>query len=162
MLLGMQIVIIVVLVMALVLIMKEENKARQARVSQGTVKEYWDGQERRKTLRINTSIIVRYSVEKKQEARLNGRMKDVSQGGMRLLVNEKLSQGTLLLIEFHLPETKDIIESEGKVVWTSGDFEDRDQAGRRVFHTGVQFVNINPEDRNRLFDYIKKFSKAEE
>ena len=28
--------------------------------------------------------------------------------------------------------------------------------GRRVFRTGIQFINIKPDDKNRLAAYIKK------
>jgi c-di-GMP-binding flagellar brake protein YcgR len=154
-----EIIIIGLLIIALAVVIIEENKIKKSKVPRGTVKEYWDGRERRQSIRVNASLIVRYSVAKKHNVKLNGRMKDISSGGMRLLVNEKLGDGTLLLLEFDLPEAKDVINAEGKVMWADGKYDERDETGRRIFHTGIQFVNMKQDDKNRLVNYIERMSK---
>ena len=159
MLLIVELIIILVLVLSLIILIIEEAKIKESKVPKGTVKEHWKGEERRQTFRINTSLIVKYSVEKKYHIRLNGRIKDLSSGGMQLLVNEKLFEGMLLLLEFELPESKSAICAEGKVIWKKGNFSERDEAGRRTFQTGIQFVNIKPDDKNRLIAYIEKNSE---
>lgn len=159
MLLIAEIIIIFVLVIALISLIIEEEKIKKSKVPRGIVKEYWSGQERRQYLRINTSLTVRYNVEKKFDVKLNGHIKDVSSDGMRLLINEKLANGALLLLEFELPDIKGAISAEGKVIWADGEFNERDEIGRRVFNTGIQFLNIRSEDRSRLVAYIKKIAK---
>lgn len=159
MLLIAEIVIIFVLVIALISLILEEEKIKKSKVPRGIVKEYWSGQERRQYLRINTSFIVKYNTEKKSGIKLNGRMKDISSDGMRLLTNEKLVKGALLLLEFDLPDIKGVINAEGKVIWADGKFNERDEIGRRVFNTGIQFISIRPEDRSRLVTYIKKVAE---
>ena len=154
-----ELTIILVLVLSLIILMIEEAKIKESRVPRGTLKEYWKGEERRQAFRINTSLIVKYSMEKKHHIRLNGRIKDLSSGGMQLLVNEKLFEGTLLLLEFDLPASKNAVCAEGKVIWNKGNFSERDGIGRRTFQAGIQFVNIKPDDKNRLITYIEKNSE---
>ena len=159
MLLIAEIVIICVLLIALIALIIEEEEIKKSKVPRGTLKEYWSGQERRQSLRINTSFIVRYCVAKNPHIKLNGQMKDVSSNGMKLLVNEKLKQGLVLLLEFNIPDSKDFINAQGKIMWTNGEFTERDEIGRRVFRTGIQFINIKPDDKNRLVTYIKKIAE---
>lgn len=159
MLLITEIVIICVLLIALIALIIEEEKIKKSKVPRGTLKEYWSGQERRQSLRINTSFIVRYCVVENPHTKLNGQMKDVSSDGMKLLVNEKLKQGLVLLLEFNISDSKDSINAQGKVVWADGEFTKRDEIGRRVFQTGIQFINIKPDDKNRLVTYIKKIAE---
>ena len=159
MLLIAELIIVAMLLFAVAMLIKEEREIKRSKVPKASVKEYWNGSERRQAVRIDASLIVRYSVEKKQRIRLNGQMKDVSNNGMRLLANEKLTKGTLLLIEFDLPDAKKIISTEGKVAWTNGGFTERDEIGRRIFHTGIQFVSIKPDDKNKLDAYIKNITE---
>ena len=159
MLLIAEVVIVVVLITALVTLIIEENKIKKSKVPRGIVKEYWNGQEKRQSKRINASFIVRYSVKKKPHIKLNGRIKDVSSGGMRLLVNEKLAVGTLLLVEFDLPDNIDTIGAVGKVIWADGKFTERDEVGRRIFQTGIQFVNMEHGHKNKLVTYIEKIAE---
>ena len=158
MLLAAELIFILVLIFVLIILITEEAKIKRSKVTSGAVKEYWDGRERRKSMRIDTSLFVRYSLKKKHHIR-NGQMKDISSGGMRLILNEKFVEGTLLLLEFDLPNTKATIGIKGKVVWSSGKFNERDELGRRLFQTGIQFVNIKSEDNNRLINYITKIAE---
>jgi c-di-GMP-binding flagellar brake protein YcgR len=136
----------------------EESKIKKSKITRGAVKEYWNGQERRKSLRINASLVVRYSIEKRYSIN-SGKMKDVSSGGMRLILNEKLKEEAFILLEFDLPDGKEIIKAEGKVIWSSGEFGERDESGKRLFQTGIQFVNIKAEGKKRLVTYIEKIAE---
>ena len=93
---------------------------------------------------------------------LNGYTKDLSSSGMRLITNEKLSNGTLLLIEFDIPDLKNTITADGKVIWGEGEVGERDEKGRRIFQTGSQFVNMKPADKDKLVSYIEKNSDERE
>ncbi|MDD5680039.1 MAG: PilZ domain-containing protein [Candidatus Omnitrophica bacterium] len=161
MFLMVELIIIIVLISASVALFIEEAGIKKSAVPCGVVTEYWDGEERRKTIRVNTELFVRYSVQKKLHMKLNGEIKDLSRKGMRLAVNERLSDETLLLLEFNIPEAEQTIAADGKVMWTSGDFGERDGFGKRVFQTGVQFMNIRPEDDTKLTAYINKIAKKQ-
>ena len=151
-------VIIIVLVSALVALFIEEIGVKKNGVPRGIVKEYWDGKERRKAIRVNTELVVRYSIQKKLRIKRNGETKDISRRGMKLIINEKLPDEALLFLEFDIPEGNATISVDGKVVWTSGDFDERDDSGKRVFQTGVQFINIKPEDDTKLTAYINRIT----
>ena len=159
MLLIAEIIIILVLVIGLIIVIIEDHKIKKSKIPKGTVKEYWNGRERRQAIRINASFVVKYSVKKKPYTKLNAHMKDLSHGGMRLLINEKLEEGVLLLLEFNIPDTTDAISTEGKVIWTEGEFSERDEAGRRIFQTGIQFINIKTADKEKLVSYIEKIAE---
>jgi len=162
MLLAIEVIAVVILVAALIILVMEERKIRRSKVPVGAIKEYWDGNERRLAFRVNASFVVRYHIERKPSIRLNGYTKDVSSSGMRLVTNEKLSNGTLLLIEFDLPDLKSPISADGKVIWGEGKIDERDKMQRRIFQTGIQFVNMKPEDKNKLVSYIEKNSDDRE
>lgn len=158
MLLIAQVIIIVVLIITLIALFIEEAGIKKSNIPTGSVKEYWNGRERRKTIRINASLVVKYTVKKNLNRKFNGQMKDISRSGMKLMINEKLAKGTLLLLEFELPYIEKTIAAEGKVIWATGEFGERDEMERRVFHTGIQFTNIKSDDENTLVNYIKEIA----
>ena len=153
-----EVIIIGVLIIVLIALFIEEARIRKSKIPRGSVKEYWNGRERRKTIRINTSLTVRYIVKKNLNRRFNGQMKDISRSGMKFIINEKLAKGTLLLFEFELPYVEKAIAAEGKVVWATGEFNERDEMKRRVFYTGIQFTDIKSDDENKLVNHIKKIA----
>jgi len=161
MLLFVEGIIILILAASLVILIIEETRIKKQKVPRGTVNEYWNGSERRQSQRINASLIVKYSIDRRPQAKLNGQTKDLSSGGLGLVVNEKLYEGTFLLLEFELPESKNIIYARAQVAWVKGDYTERNYTGKRIFQTGIQFLNIKPEDKNRLDSYIEKNSQQD-
>lgn len=159
MLLITEVIIILVLIAGLAIVIIEERRVKKLKIPKGAVREYWNGRERRQSMRIDTALIVKYSLEEKQHMKPNGRMRDLSSGGMRLLVNEKLKEGVLLLLEFDIPNTKDVIAAEGRVIWADGGFTERNEIGQRIFQTGIQFINIKSNDKDRLASYIEKIAE---
>ncbi|MBL7071774.1 MAG: PilZ domain-containing protein [Candidatus Omnitrophica bacterium] len=160
MLLAAELIIVCVLIGALLVMVIEEDKIRKSKVPRGALEEYWEGRERRKSIRITSSFIVRYTIEEKAHTKLNCRTKDISSTGMGLIVNEKLATGTMLLLEFILPETQKLFKAEGKVAWATGEFDERNELGKRLFHMGIEFINIGQDDRNELVSYIEKIAES--
>ena len=62
-----------------------------------------------------------------------GIAKDISAGGLCVLIDEQLKRGDILRVEFYLPGEKDSIEAVAKVAWQ------RDQSGK--FLTGIEFLS---------------------
>ncbi len=160
MLLLIETTVILVLIAAMAALFMEEAVIKKSSVPQGIVKEYWDGEERRTAVRVTINLAVRYSIERNLRLELAGEIKNLSRKGLQLAVTEKLSSGTILFMEFDIPESENIVSANGKVIWTNGEFGERDAAGRRVFRAGVQFINIRPENDIRLTDYITKIFGA--
>ncbi len=90
-----------------------------------------EGSERRRFERKELNTEVKYTVLFPSINK--GITKNISEGGLCLLINEQLNKGTILRVEFALPgEEASHIEAVVKVMWQ------RRQGDK--FLTGVQFL----------------------
>ena len=151
-----ELVFILLLIGILLILIKEESKIKKSRIPRAKLKEYWGGQERRQAMRITTTFTVTYMFSKKQNLKCTGKTDNLSTGGIRLIVYEKLNKGTILSLEFEIPEISSTVRASGKVVWTSGEFSDRDENGKRIFQAGIQFLQISEKNKNTLIQYIDR------
>ena len=76
--------------------------------------------------------------------------KNISEGGICLIVYEKLNVADLLKLEIELP-TKRIIQATGRVVWTHEFIIG--QPDQKRYDVGIEFLDISAPDREE----IKKF-----
>jgi c-di-GMP-binding flagellar brake protein YcgR len=84
---------------------------------------------------------------------------DISEGGMKLMMDEKLAVGTAVNLKISIPNSKKIAEIESDVVW-SEDSKETDQDGRRFFYTGVKFSAIKEPYGNYLINYIRSIASS--
>jgi c-di-GMP-binding flagellar brake protein YcgR len=77
--------------------------------------------------------------------------KNISAGGICLIVYEKVEVDDRLKLEFELP-TQKLIRCDGRVAWVK-EFEIIGRENAKRYDIGVEFFDINAEDR----DEIKKF-----
>ena len=68
---------------------------------------------------------------------------DLSQAGMCVQTMEILGQGSSVQIDFHLPDTRELIHVTGTVMWTRA-------SGR----TGVKFTHVPPEELKTLVSWL--------
>jgi len=73
---------------------------------------------------------------------------DISVGGMHLLSPEELPKDKVMELEINAPSP---IITRGKVVWTK---ETETEEGK-FFQTGIQFTEINPEDKLRIEAFVR-------
>jgi c-di-GMP-binding flagellar brake protein YcgR len=113
-------------------------------------------EEKRKFVRLNTSVDVIYSVLKKPEEKLTTQTKNISAGGICIIAHEKLDIDTFLIISIYFPGEALPIVCEGRVVWTKAF-----QIGKEAAHydVGVEFTKINPEDRKKIDQYVFSYIK---
>lgn len=79
---------------------------------------------------------------------------NASQGGLMVTLSEKLEVGELLKIKvfFSFGPEMNSIETLSRVVWINrGEREEE-------YRTGVQFLEISPEDQNRLANFLQKLA----
>jgi len=77
----------------------------------------------------------------------NARLENIGEGGIRIVLRERLDIATLLNLEISpLDERKSII-CEGEVIWVN---EKITEEGNRSFYTGIKFTNISEEDRAKI------------
>jgi len=117
-----------------------------------TVEECWTNEERREHKRFADGVVVEYSVEKKPHLK-GGRVINMSKGGMKLLLDEKLPTGTILDLKIYMPEKKTAAEVEAEIVWTK-DAQIKDLSEKRFFHSGIKFIAIKDSADVHIADYI--------
>lgn len=107
-------------------------------------------EENRKFQRASASLIVRFRIARGLLG-MSSRSEDISEGGIRLAALQRLESGMIVELKFNLQELTDEITTKGKVIW---------QSPRKhqyfPFLLGIQFIGINPVDRNRLHNYVGK------
>lgn len=106
--------------------------------------------ERRKYIRISDSLIISYRALN-AFLRSGSRTKDISQTGICLPIPQRLEPGALLELEIHLREFEKTIVVTGKVVW----IKERKNA-QFPFEAGIEFIKIDPSDRDKIFSYINE------
>ncbi len=78
--------------------------------------------------------------------------KNISAGGLCILVKQQLKVDTIISLEINIPDNKPSIVAKGRVAWTHK-FEFGTKDGDR-YGLGVEFTEIANNDRQRIFDYI--------
>ena len=84
--------------------------------------------------------------------RLHGHVYDISEGGVRIELDDALDPGEIVSLYLELPGTDAAIEASASVVWVHD--EQDDPGPRRMALKFTEF--LNPSDRNRLVDYIDR------
>lgn len=108
-------------------------------------------QERRRYVRINKGFKVSY-LEVGDHLKGEAQSRNISEGGICLPLDRHFGEGTFLELEIYPEELKAPIKALARIVWIT----DR-HAGRLPFEAGFQFLEIAPDQRDKLRDYIKRF-----
>lgn len=111
-----------------------------------------DMEERRRYFRLKNGVRVVY----KKAARSGERelkVADVSGGGIRLPLDEKVEPGTFLELNLILPDDKSTFFAFAKVVWQKANSYVGED-GNKYFDTGVEFLKMNLKDRLEVIHYV--------
>ena len=76
--------------------------------------------------------------------------RDVSAGGIGLVIKEMIPVGSPVSVEIHIPPLNRTISAEGKVARIGGHPDG--------FELGVRFMEIDPEDRTVLNEVVERLS----
>jgi len=97
-----------------------------------------------------TRVPLQTSVTCTQESRvLRGQTWNLSQGGMQVDAGS-LVPGETVRVSFQIPNSPDIIEAVGTVVWA------------KTERQGIQFTNLNSPQREQICDFIAQMDKSDE
>ena len=77
---------------------------------------------------------------------------DVSLGGMFIKTDSPPPPGSVIFIQFSLPDGSSLVEGLAKVAWTR-------EAGERPAGMGIQFLNLDNESRKVLEDLVEHRAK---
>jgi len=78
--------------------------------------------------------------------------RNISAGGLCLSLGEELQVGDKLYLKMELP-SKQIISAKGQVVWVS-QFEVDDRGYKKMYNTGIKFIEIRDEDRQEINEFV--------
>lgn len=161
MLLTVQIFIICVLLFTLISVYVDELRDMKKNAPHAIVDEIWLNKERRDGVRVKLELDAVYShpPEKMQKAAKKTYVENISIGGAKIQVEEKLVKGEKLLLEIRLPNTVKPIYADAETVWIN-DNPKTSPSGRRRFEAGVQFARLKPAERQELSSFIQKTLNA--
>lgn len=109
--------------------------------------------EKRKYLRFDCSVKATYELVDEYANPKEAFTKDVSRGGLRLVLNQEIPAQSKIKIHFHIPKEKEPIDAIAEVVWIRKDLQ------KGVLHTGLKFVKISPSNKARLLEHAYEFWK---
>jgi c-di-GMP-binding flagellar brake protein YcgR len=147
----------VVLFIIYVLSSREDRDIKDRFAPHGKVEGFYSGgSERRKSERFDAELDVKYSVLKSSPASLRTNIKNISESGVAVLLYEILPKNSVVDMDIALPEKKENVKIKGRVAWC----DDRngperfDKDGRRTFIAGIEFVETDEKQKNRIVSYI--------
>ncbi|MDD5439276.1 MAG: PilZ domain-containing protein [Candidatus Omnitrophica bacterium] len=163
MIVAIEILVIVVLVAIVLTLVIDEGRKRAHERHLVTIKTYWDGINRRRAVRHNTTLDVLYTVNHTVNqviSHKNSRARDISTHGIGLVLSEKLPRRTMLSLLIKLDKQGDSIRAKAAVMWCKESLEDEQGSPLRLFYTGLKFIHFADErQERRLFDYIRSLEQ---
>ncbi len=120
------------------------------------------GQEKRKFQRIENPFFFSYRLEGDHRFGISKAIgKNISGGGLMFEKENSFHAGTVLYLEIYLQSnpTGDIIYStpaKAKVVWVHGKENVSKELGSNKYQIGLEFIEIETEDRERIIEYAER------
>jgi c-di-GMP-binding flagellar brake protein YcgR len=110
-----------------------------------------DHPEVRQYTRVHLHLPVEYYANNPKAPRL-GHTTNLSPGGVMLNIPEKLDIGQSINLAIFVSWGKSVeaIKASSQVIWVAGEEEDGG------FRSGVKFVDLSPNDRNKLEKFFEK------
>ena len=85
--------------------------------------------------------------------------RNISAGGICLIVYEKLRQGDVLKLDIELPN-KQVITSRGRVAWVK-EFQ-MGRTDEKKYDAGIEFMDINDQQRSDIRQFVFKVLQDQE
>ena len=105
----------------------------------------FDGENRRKHIRIHKNFILMFYFKNDPQATIDvTQLNNISRGGMCFLSSKYLSAGMELVIELKTPFISEAVYFEGKVI------ESHEKLSQMIFEVRVVFDNLSPTAANVL------------
>ncbi|MBP7055968.1 MAG: PilZ domain-containing protein [Candidatus Omnitrophica bacterium] len=119
----------------------------------------WNGINRRKFPRANYKCLI--VIKKKATPKtISTQTENIGAGGICVIIKDDLGLFQGVDIELFLDDGKGPIKCGGTIVWVVKK-ADAKHKGVHLYDTGVEFVDIRPEDRERASEVVEKILKAQ-
>lgn len=118
----------------------------------------WNGINRRRFPRANYKCLI--SIKKRLTAKtISTHTENIGAGGICVLLKEDLGLFQGVDVELFIDEKGPPIKCGGTLVWVVKK-SDPKQKGAYYYDTGIEFIDIRPEDRDKISDIIDEILKA--
>lgn len=141
------------LLLVILLLLLVEEKRFSKSITHGLASKFWLLRERRRFVRFDEDIKIRYNLAKKPSPPLNSKTLNISRTGLSIVTYERLDKKTNIDMELEVPGFSRPVRAMGQVMWTK-ELPNMDEKGRRLFYAGVRFYNINPEHEAILLTHL--------
>lgn len=155
-----EILLITILGLILVTLALDEKTHRRRSKHLVGLKGYWNGENRRRVIRHNTTLDVHYKVNHHKKI---SKSRNISTRGVGLVLDEKLERNTPLSVEIRVNGQASSISAKALVMWCKEVQDDKKVVAKRLFHTGIKFIRFtDAQQEKRLFDYIRTIEDEED
>ncbi|MFA4991474.1 MAG: PilZ domain-containing protein [Candidatus Omnitrophota bacterium] len=146
-------ILLIVLLLILLTLWTEEVRARKS-VTHGLANKYWILRERRRFVRFNKEMRVRYSFIGAQENNHHEtKTTNISRKGLCISSYTKLKEKDLVSLEIEVPGFSKAVKATGEVMWIK-ELHSKDGEGHRMFYAGIRFSKIDPESEAALLTHL--------
>jgi c-di-GMP-binding flagellar brake protein YcgR len=119
----------------------------------------WNGINRRKFPRANYKCLI--TIKKRLTAKtISTNTENIGAGGICVIIKEDLGLFQGVDLELFIEEGRPPIKSGGTVVWVVKKSEHK-QKGSYVYDTGIEFIDIRPEDRDKISEAVEGILKTQ-
>ncbi|MBI2870938.1 MAG: HEAT repeat domain-containing protein [Candidatus Omnitrophica bacterium] len=133
---------------------QDEKRKMRARQPTGQVDSVWDGAERRRHARLKTNLAIAYRVDGEGPAPIQkSRTKNISKGGLCLVMSEKLTRDTRIKLDIEIPGGGQPYQALGLVRRCR---ERESQDGKRLFEIGIRFLDLAEDDWKKILGHVLK------
>jgi PilZ domain. len=118
----------------------------------------WNGINRRKFPRANYKCLI--TIKRRLTAKtLSTHTENIGAGGICVLIKEDLGLFQGVDLELFMEDTRPPIKCGGTVVWVVKKSETK-QKGSYIYDTGVEFIDVRPDDRDRISGAVEEILKS--
>lgn len=117
----------------------------------------WNGINRRKFPRANYQCLI--AIKKRLTSKIiSTQTENIGAGGICVIIKDDLGLFQGVDLELTLDDSKPPIKCGGTIVWVVRK-SDPKQKGVHLFDTGIEFIDIRPEDRERITNVVEEILK---
>ncbi len=106
--------------------------------------------EKRRFIRFEVSLKVNYIIRKAKKIEKTGITKDVSAGGLQLLTEETLEQGSKIELKVFIPQALNPAHLKGIVLWSKEVPEGKNLS----YSAGIEFEGIEEDNKNTFLKFL--------
>lgn len=149
---------LITLMVVLIVILLEELR-RRSTITHGFLNKYWVLREKRKFVRFNEDMKIRYNRSGSETKEPDPNMQNISRSGLCISTYEKLREKDALELEIEVPGFARPVKLKGCVVWVK-ELRSTDDHGRRIFYTGIKFGKINRDSEAMLITHLNTLKRS--